>query len=51
MYSVPDPFGPEIGIETSTLPDEPLTLMLPEIRNPDSIGSPSAATTSGFDRA
>jgi len=48
---VPEPLGPEIGTETSTLPPWPSTLMLPEISHPGSIGSPRAATTSGFARA
>ena len=51
MYSVPEPFGPEIGIDTFMLPDGPLTEMLPVIQNPGSIGSPSAALTSAFERA
>src|SRR5882724_364875 len=50
MYSVPEPLGPEIGIATFMFPDDVLSVILPVIQNPTSIGSPSWALMSAFDR-
>ena len=51
-YTVPEPFGPEMGILRSAVPPSPAFIRTdPETMNPASTGSPNASITRGSDWA